>query len=201
MLRFYDITSGNILIHGKDIRDLSVREIRDVISYAPQKALLFSGTIESNVKFATKEAKKEEVIEALKIAQAYDFVMNLDNKLHHEVSQGGSNLSGGQKQRISIARAIMKKSSLYVFDDSFSALDYKTDSLLRKSLKEAMGSSAFLIVATRISTIMKADKIIVMDNGAITDIGKHEELLQRSSVYQEIVYSQLEEKEAKKDES
>lgn len=200
MLRFYDITSGNILIHGKDIRDLSVREIRDVVSYAPQKALLFSGTIESNVKFAKKDATKEEVIEALKMAQAYDFVMNLDNKLHYEVAQGGSNLSGGQKQRISIARAIIKKASLYVFDDSFSALDYKTDSLLRKSLKEAMGSSAFLIVATRISTIMKADKIIVMDNGAIADIGRHEELLQRSSVYQEIVYSQLEEKEVKKDE-
>lgn len=193
--RFYDVTSGEILLNGVNIKNISQEDLRNNIGYIPQKAVLFSGTVRTNVLYGKENASDDEIINALKISQAYDFVMNLDDGLESKISQGGSNLSGGQKQRLSIARAIVKNAKIYLFDDSFSALDYKTDSKLRAALKENIKDSIILIVGQRISSVMDADKIIVLDNGKIVGMGKHNELLANCEVYLEIAKSQLSEEE------
>lgn len=193
--RFYDITSGQILIDGVDIREVSQHELRENIGYVPQKGSLFQGTIESNLKYANENASSDEVKKVAEIAQAMEFIDQKPEGFETEISQGGSNVSGGQKQRLSIARALMKKSKIYIFDDSFSALDFKTDAALRKALKEQTNDSTFLIVAQRISTIMNADKIVVLDEGRIVGIGTHEQLLENCETYKEIAFSQLSEEE------
>jgi ATP-binding cassette, subfamily B, multidrug efflux pump len=192
--RFYDITKGKILLNGVDIKDVKTKVLRDKIGYIPQKGVLLSGTILSNMYFGKEDASKEEIDEALEVAQA-DFIDNLDKKLEYSISQGGSNVSGGQKQRLSIARALIKKPDVYIFDDSFSALDYKTDIKLRKALKKYTKDATVLIVAQRISTIMHADQIIVLDKGKIVGIGKHEDLLKSCNTYLEIASSQLSKEE------
>lgn len=191
ILRLHDINEGKISINGVDIRCISQEELRDKIGYVPQKAFLFSGTIEDNLRMGYKEAIKEEMIRALNISQAYSFVDKLPMGLETEVSQGGSNFSGGQKQRLSIARALIRKVPVYIFDDSFSALDLKTDSALRKSLKENMKDAAKIIIAQRVSTIMDADQILVLDEGNLVGIGKHDDLIKNCSVYQAIAKSQM----------
>lgn len=191
ILRLHDINEGKIYINGVDIRCISQEELRDKIGYVPQKAFLFSGTIEDNLRMGYKEAIKEDMIRALDISQAYSFVDKLPMGLETEVSQGGSNFSGGQKQRLSIARALIRKVPVYIFDDSFSALDLKTDSALRKSLKENMKDAAKIIIAQRVSTIMDADQILVLDEGNLVGIGKHDDLIKNCSVYQAIAKSQM----------
>lgn len=193
--RFYDISSGQILIDGVDIREVSQHELRENIGYVPQKGSLFQGTVESNLKYANENASIDEVKKVAEIAQAMEFINQKPEGFETEISQGGSNVSGGQKQRLSIARALMKKSKIYIFDDSFSALDFKTDAALRKALKEQTSDSTFLIVAQRISTIMNADKIVVLDEGRIVGIGTHEQLLENCETYKEIAFSQLSEEE------
>lgn len=196
--RFFDVTGGQITFDGVDIRDLSQEELRSHIGIVPQKGLLFSGTIASNLAFGKKDATEDDMYEALKTAQALDFVNEMPKGLYTEVSQGGTSVSGGQKQRLSIARALIKKPQVYIFDDSFSALDFKTDKLLRTSLKEEVGNSTFIIVAQRINTIIDADQIIVLDEGKIAGIGTHKELLETNEIYREIAYSQLSEEELMK---
>lgn len=193
--RFYDITSGEILIDGVDIREVTQHELRDQIGYVPQKGSLFQGTIESNLKYANKNATKDDVRNVAEIAQAIDFISEKPEGFESEISQGGSNVSGGQKQRLSIARALMKKAPIYIFDDSFSALDFKTDAALRRALHEKTDASTLLIVAQRISTIMHAEQIIVLDEGKIVGIGTHEELMKSCETYQEIALSQLSKEE------
>jgi ATP-binding cassette subfamily B protein len=189
--RFYDVTSGSVLVDGVDVRDVSQYELRNKIGYVPQKSMLFSGTVESNLKYANDNATNYELFEALEISQASEFVMENNENIFSSISQGGSNLSGGQKQRLSIARALVKKPEIYIFDDSFSALDFKTDSDLRKALKEKTKSSTIIIVAQRVSTIMKAEQIIVLEEGEIVGIGNHEELMRNCRTYKEIALSQL----------
>lgn len=189
--RFYDIQSGNILIDGIDIRNLPLSELRQKIGYVPQKAFLFSGTIADNLRHGKKNASLEELRHAARIAQIDDFINGLDQTYDAPVAQGGGNFSGGQKQRLSIARAIVKKPQIYVFDDSFSALDFKTDAQLRKALKHEVRDAAVILVAQRISTIMDADQIIVLDDGRIAGIGIHRELMDSCLVYQQIAHSQL----------
>ncbi|WP_055667190.1 ABC transporter ATP-binding protein [Desnuesiella massiliensis] len=196
ILRLHDIDQGEIRINGVDIRCLSQKELRDTIGYVPQKAFLFSGTIEDNLRMGYKEATKEDMKRALSISQADSFVDKLPMGLKSEVSQGGSNFSGGQKQRLSIARALIRKVPIYIFDDSFSALDLKTDSALRKSLKENMTDAAKIIIAQRVSTIMDADQILVLDEGKLVGIGKHIDLMKNCPVYQAIAKSQMNIKEA-----
>lgn len=191
ILRLHDIDQGEIRINGVDIRCLSQKELRDTIGYVPQKAFLFSGTIEDNLRMRYKEATKEDMERALSISQSKSFVDKLPIGLKSEVSQGGSNFSGGQKQRLSIARALIRKVPIYIFDDSFSALDLKTDSALRKSLKENMRDAAKIIIAQRVSTIMDADQILVLDEGKLVGIGKHIDLMKNCSVYQAIAKSQM----------
>lgn len=191
ILRLHDIDQGEIRINGVDIRYLSQKELRDTIGYVPQKAFLFSGTIEDNLRMGYKEATNEDMKRALSISQADSFVDKLPMGLRSEVSQGGSNYSGGQKQRLSIARALIRKVPVYIFDDSFSALDLKTDSALRKSLKENMADAAKIIIAQRVSTIMDADQILVLDEGKLVGIGKHIDLMKNCSVYQAIAKSQM----------
>nr|WP_330389224.1 ABC transporter ATP-binding protein [Parasporobacterium paucivorans] len=193
--RLYDVTAGSIKMDGVDIRDLSLKDLRDEIGYVPQKGILFYGTIASNLRFGNRNATDEEIREAAQIAQAVDFIEEKNDKYESSIAQGGSNVSGGQKQRLSIARAIAKKPRIFIFDDSFSALDLKTDSALRKALKEQLQGSTVIIVAQRISTILHADQILVLDDGRIVDKGTHGELLLRCEVYQEIATSQLSEKE------
>lgn len=193
--RFYDVSKGKILLNGIDIREITQKELREQIGYVPQKAVLFSGTVRSNLCYGKENVTEEELIDALKIAQAYDFVMGLGGKLDAHVAQGGSNLSGGQKQRLSIARALVRKPKIYLFDDSFSALDFKTDSKLRLELKENVGDAIVLIVGQRVTSVMHSDKIIVLDNGRVVGYGNHKELLQNCDVYQEIAKSQLSEEE------
>ena len=193
--RFYDVSKGKILLNGIDIRELTQKDLRKSIGYVPQKAVLFSGTVRSNLCYGKEGLTDEEIIESLKIAQAYDFVMNLENGLESDVSQGGSNLSGGQKQRLSIARALIRRPKIYLFDDSFSALDFKTDAKLRAALKQKVSDSIVIIVGQRVSSVMNSDKIIVLDNGKILGIGTHKELMQNCEVYQEIAKSQLSEEE------
>ncbi|MBE7121694.1 ABC transporter ATP-binding protein [Bacillus cereus] len=189
--RFYDVTSGQILIDGTDIREVSQKELREKIGYVPQKGVLFSGTIESNLKYGKKEATEEELEKAAEIAQAMEFINAKPENFRTEISQGGTNVSGGQKQRLSIARALTKKSEIFIFDDSFSALDFKTDAALRRALNNEITGSTVLLIAQRISTIMNADKIIVLDEGKIVGTGTHEELMENCEVYKQIALSQL----------
>ncbi len=196
--RFHDVSSGQILVDGIDVRLISQESLRDSIGYVPQKGQLFSGTIASNLQYGKEDAGKDDMRIAAETAQAIDFIMEKPEGFDEEIAQGGSNVSGGQKQRLSIARALMKKAPIYIFDDSFSALDFKTDAKLRAALKENMKGSTLLIVAQRINTIMDADKIIVLDDGFIAGIGKHSELMQTCEVYREIASSQLSEEELRK---
>ena len=196
MLRLHDIEQGEIRINGADIRSLSQKELRDTIGYIPQKAFLFSGTIEDNLRMGYKEATKEDMERALRISQSASFIDKLPLGVNTEVSQGGSNFSGGQKQRLSIARALIRKVPIYIFDDSFSALDLKTDLVLRKSLKENMTDAVKIIIAQRVSTIMDADQILVLDEGKLVGSGKHTELMKNCSVYQAIAKSQMDIKES-----
>lgn len=193
--RFYDVTSGKIRVNGVDIRESSQEEVRSKIGFVPQKALLFSGTISENIRFGKQDATQAEIEHAARIAQAEDFISRMDDGYDAVISQGGSNVSGGQKQRLSIARALIRKPDIYIFDDSFSALDYKTDANLRAALKDETGQATVLIVAQRVSTVIDADQIIVIDNGGIAGIGTHEELLEHNQVYREIVESQISEEE------
>ena len=190
ILRFHDVSQGRILFRGQDIRSLPQKGLRKEISYVPQKAWLFSGTIKENLAQGKETAGEEEMFHALKTAQA-DFVKNLPQGLETKVAQGGTNFSGGQKQRLCIARALMKKTGLYVFDDSFSALDFKTDKALREALKEETKEAAVLIIAQRISTILHASQIVVLDEGRIADVGDHEYLMEHCSVYRDIARSQM----------
>ncbi len=189
--RFYDVTDGSIEIDGLDIREMSQKYLRSKLGYVPQKGILFSGTIESNIKFGNKDASVDEVIKAAKISMSEDFIEEKEDKYESEISQGGTNVSGGQKQRLSIARAIARNPEVFIFDDSFSALDYKTDVALRKELKEVVGESTVLIVAQRISTIISAEQIIVLDQGKMVGKGKHSDLLKTCEVYKQIAQSQL----------
>jgi len=189
--RFYDVSSGSIMLNGIDIRELSLYELRDMIGYVPQKGSLFSGNITSNVCYGKEGASDTEITEALEIAQASQFVEKLEQGVHSPIAQGGGNVSGGHRQRLSIARALIKRAPIYIFDDSFSALDYKTDAALRKVLQETLTTSTVLVVAQRISTIKNADQIIVLEKGRIVDKGTHHELLSRCEAYQEIALSQL----------
>lgn len=189
--RFFDVTHGEILIDGVDVRDYKVSSLREKIGYVPQRALLFSGTVEENLKFGNEKANKEDMLEALEIAQALDFVMEKEDGLQEQLSEGGSNLSGGQKQRLCIARALIRKAPIYIFDDSFSALDYQTDTALRHRLSQETENATVMIVAQRVSTIMDADKIIVLDKGRVVGTGTHKELLKSCEIYYEIASSQL----------
>ncbi len=195
--RFYDVTKGAVLIDGVDIRNLTQHDLRDKVGFVPQKAFLFSGTIASNLRYGRSDADDAQLWHALDIAQAADFVSEMPGQLEAAVAQGGTNLSGGQKQRIAIARALAKKPEVYVFDDSFSALDFATDARLRAALASEVRDTdaTVLIVAQRVSTIMNADRIIVLDKGAIVGIGTHQELMEHCAVYREIVFSQLAEEE------
>jgi len=193
--RFYDIESGNILIDGVDIRDITQENLRSKIGLVPQKAFLFSGTIAENIRFGKDDATDEEIVHASKVAQAAEFVEEMEGGYQHEIAQGGQNVSGGQKQRLSIARALVRRPEVYLFDDSFSALDLKTDARLRAALKNEIGGSTEIIVAQRVGTVMDADRIIVLEEGRIAGIGTHRELLSTCDVYREIVSSQLSEEE------
>ena len=195
--RFYDVTEGSITLDGIDIREITQQELRSKLGYVPQKGVLFSGTIGSNIMFGNPDGNEQDMEEAAKIAQATEFIDTKSKKYDSTISQGGGNVSGGQKQRLSIARAIAKHPKLFVFDDSFSALDYKTDVALRKALKEKTSDSTVLIVAQRISTILHAEQIIVLDDGKIAGVGTHQELLKNCEVYQQIAASQLSEAELK----
>ena len=195
--RFYDVTDGSITLDGVDVRDMTQQELRSKLGYVPQKGVLFSGTIGSNIMFGNPDGNEQDMIEAAEIAQATEFVDTKPKKYDSTISQSGGNVSGGQKQRLSIARAIAKHPKLFIFDDSFSALDYKTDVALRKALKEKTADSTVLIVAQRISTILHAEQIIVLDDGKIAGIGTHQELLKNCEVYQQIAASQLSEAELK----
>ncbi|SEH59938.1 ATP-binding cassette, subfamily B [Ruminococcus flavefaciens] len=196
--RFYDVTEGSITVDGVDVRELSKSDLRCRIGLVPQKGVLFSGTISSNLKFGKPDATDEELAKAAEIAQAMEFISNDENGFERAISQGGSNVSGGQKQRLAIARAIVKKPEIYIFDDSFSALDMKTDAALRKELKKYVKNSAVIIVAQRISTIMNADQIIVLDEGRLVGKGTHKELMKSCDTYKQIAGSQLSEEELKK---
>lgn len=190
IMRFHDATRGSILLNGQDIRNISQKDLRDHIAYVPQQAWLFSGTIADNLRYGNEDATEGEMYHALEVAQA-SFVENLEDGLNAKVAQGGTNFSGGQKQRLSIARALVKKADIYIFDDSFSALDFKTDAALRKALAKETKDSAVLIIAQRINTILNADQIIVLDNGKVVGMGTHKELMESCTVYQEIAKSQL----------
>ena len=195
--RFYDVTAGKITIDGQDVRDLTQHELRDKLGYVPQKGVLFSGNIASNIMFGNPAGSEQEMTEAAQIAQAVEFIDTKPERYKSPISQGGANVSGGQKQRLSIARAIAKHPDVYIFDDSFSALDYKTDTVLRSALKEKTTDSVVLIVAQRISTILHAEQIIVLDDGKIVGKGTHEELLKTCDAYYQIAASQLSESELK----
>ena len=198
--RFYDVTLGKILVDGVDVRDYQLKALRQKIGFIPQKALLFTGTIEENLKYGKSDATSEELQAAADIAQAKEFIENRDERYQTHLAEGGSNLSGGQKQRLSIARAVVKKPDIYIFDDSFSALDYKTDAQLRARLKEVTQEATVLIVAQRVGTIMDADQIIVLDKGEIVGRGTHDELMQSNDIYREIANSQLNKAEEMKGE-
>ncbi|AFS78874.1 ABC transporter ATP-binding protein [Gottschalkia acidurici 9a] len=195
IMRFYDIDSGEILVNGKNIKSLSQKYLRSRIGLVPQKAVLFTGTIEDNIRYGKEDATEEEIKHAADVAQASDFIANMKDGFKSLISQGGTNVSGGQKQRLSIARSLVRKPDIYIFDDSFSALDFKTDAKLRKALKKETKNSTMIVVAQRVSTVMDADRIIVLDDGKIKGIGTHKELLRDCGIYQEIVYSQLSKEE------
>jgi ATP-binding cassette subfamily B protein len=192
--RFYDCVEGEVLVDGYNVRDYKINQLNDKLGYVPQKGILFSGDIESNIKYGKENATEEELKKAVEISQS-KFIYDFEEGVKYDIAQGGKNVSGGQRQRLSIARAIIKNPEIYIFDDSFSALDYKTDKTLRKALRKYTNDSTVLIVAQRIGTIMDADKIIVLDKGEIVGIGKHRELLENCSVYKEIALSQLSKEE------
>jgi ATP-binding cassette subfamily B protein len=194
--RFYDVTGGKLTVDGTDVRDLNREDLWARIGLIPQKAFLFGGTIASNLRYGKADATDDELWTALRIAQAESFVRDLPEGLDAPVTQGGANLSGGQRQRLAIARALVKRPEIYVFDDSFSALDFKTDSLLRAALEREIGDATVVIVAQRVGTIMGADRIVVLDGGTIAGTGTHSELMATSETYREIVYSQLSADEA-----
>ena len=189
--RFYDAAKGEVLVDGVNVRDMNQQELRSKIGYVPQKAVLFTGTIRDNILYGKEDATDEEVRHALEIAQATEFISKMKEGIESPISQGGTNVSGGQKQRLSIARAIVRKPEIYLFDDSFSALDFKTDAQLRAALKKETKDSTVIIVAQRVSTVMDATRILVMDEGHVVGMGTHEELLQTNEIYQQIVESQL----------
>ena len=193
--RFYDVTGGELLIDGVNVKELSQKDLRNAIGFVPQKGMLFSGTIESNIKYSDENMSDERMIEAAQIAQATEFIESKENKYKDPIAQGGSNISGGQKQRLSIARAIAKDPEIFVFDDSFSALDFKTDSKLREALATKTKNKTVIIVAQRISTILNADQIVVLDEGKVVGIGTHQELMENNEVYRQIALSQLSEEE------
>ncbi|MGM0165736.1 ABC transporter ATP-binding/permease [Enterococcus sp. AZ135] len=189
--RFYDVTEGQVLVDGQDVRDYRLKDLRKKIGYIPQKAQLFTGTIEDNLRYGKKDATQEEMEQAAEIAQAAEFISQKPDEYQEELSEGGSNFSGGQKQRLAIARAVIRRPEIYIFDDSFSALDYQTDAKLRARLKKETTESAVLIVAQRVGTIMHADKIIVLNEGDVVGIGTHRELLETCPIYYDIAASQL----------
>lgn len=193
--RFYDVTAGEIQIDGINIKEVSQQELRKKIGYVPQKGFLFSGTIQSNLKYADVNAEDGMMEKAAEIAQAMEFISEKEKGFATSIAQGGTNVSGGQKQRLSIARALLRKPPIYIFDDSFSALDFQTDAALRKALRDETDSSTLLIVAQRISTILNADQIIVLDEGRIVGCGTHKELIETCPTYQEIAFSQLSKEE------
>ncbi len=193
--RFYDVDSGRVLIDGVDVREMTMHDLRSRIGFVPQTPVLFSGTIAENIRYGKAEATDEEVVHAAEVAQASEFITTMPDGYGSMVSQGGTNLSGGQKQRLSIARALVREPGIYILDDTFSALDFKTDARLRARLKQETTASTVIIVAQRVSTVMDADRIIVLDNGQIVGMGKHRELLSTCQVYREIVSSQLSEEE------
>lgn len=195
ILRFNDVSSGKVLVSGVDVREVSQKDLRSSIGYVPQKGVLLSGTIASNLRYGKKDATDEEIQTAARVAQALEFIDQKDDRFESEISQGGDNVSGGQKQRLSIARALVKRAPIYIFDDSFSALDFQTDVALRKALKAETGNSTVLIVTQRVSTIMNAEQIIVLDNGRIVGTGTHKELLRSCREYNEIASSQLSKEE------
>lgn len=195
ILRFFEIESGSVQLNGVDIREMTQKELRNKIGFVPQKTFLFSGTIAENIRYGMDSATQQQIEHAAKIAQAHDFITKMEDGYNSPVAQGGGNLSGGQKQRIAIARAILRKPEFYLFDDSFSALDFSTDAKLRAALKEEVGNSTLILVAQRISTIMGADRIIVLDDGKIAGIGRHKKLMKHCEVYQQIAASQLREEE------
>ena len=199
--RLYDVSDGSITLDGKDIRAIKISDLRDEIGFVPQKGVLFSGTIASNVRFGKDDATDEEIQKAAEIAQATEFIEAKDDKYDSSIAQGGSNVSGGQKQRLAIARAIAKDPKIFIFDDSFSALDLKTDATLRKALGDNVKNSTVIIVAQRISTILRAEQILVLDDGKIVGKGTHEELMKSCEVYQQIAKSQLSAKELGLEES
>jgi ATP-binding cassette subfamily B multidrug efflux pump len=189
------VTDGAVFVDGVDIRQVAQHDLREKIGYIPQKSNLFSGTIESNLRYADENATDEELQLAADISQASEFIDSKPEGMETEIAQGGANVSGGQKQRLSIARALVKKAPIYIFDDSFSALDYKTDAALRRALKQYTGESALLLVTQRIATIMNAEQIIVLDEGKIVGKGDHEELMKTCEVYRGIALSQLSQEE------
>ena len=193
--RFYDVTAGQVLIDDIDVRDMKLEDIYKQIGYVPQKAVLFSGTVESNISYGKEDATEHDIDNAASVAQASEFIHKLEKGLASDIAQGGANVSGGQKQRLQVARALAVKPKVYIFDDSFSALDFKTDAALRQALAKETKDKTVLIVGQRISTIMNADKIIVLDEGKIVGVGTHQELLKSSTLYREIAYSQLSDRE------
>ena len=197
--RFYDVTEGELCIDGVNVKDVSQKDLRDIIGFVPQKGVLFSGTIESNIKYSDENMSDEQMIEAAKIAQATEFIEGKEKKYKDPIAQGGGNVSGGQKQRLSIARAIAKDPEIFVFDDSFSALDFKTDSNLREALSTKTKDKTVIIVAQRISTVLNADQIIVLEEGKVVGIGTHDELMKNNETYRQIALSQLSEEELNKD--
>ena len=197
--RFYDVTDGEILINNTDIKTVKQIDLREKIGYIPQKGVLFTGTIESNIKFGGDHITDEQMKKATRIAQAESFISEKELKFAEPISQGGSNVSGGQKQRLSIARALAKNPEIYIFDDSFSALDFKTDKTLREALGKELGGATVLIVAQRIGTIKNAEQIVVLDEGKVAGIGTHRELLLNCDVYKQIALSQLSQEELDKD--
>ncbi|MCY0869277.1 MAG: ABC transporter ATP-binding protein, partial [Firmicutes bacterium] len=194
--RFYECESGTVLVDGVDVREQSQQELRGKIGFVPQKAVLFTGTIAQNIRYGKPDATDDEVRHAADVAQATDFILEMKDGFESTISQGGGNVSGGQKQRLSIARALVRKPEIYIFDDSFSALDFKTDSRLRAALKPEVKQSTVLIVAQRVSTVMDADRILVLDEGKLVGMGRHKELMKTCDVYREIVASQLSEEES-----
>ena len=193
ILRFHDVTEGQVCLNGTDVRDMTQSFLRDHLAYVQQKAWLFSGTIASNLRYSRKDAADEELMHAADVAQAGELIRSLPDGLNSFVAQGGTNFSGGQKQRLSIARALVKKPELYIFDDSFSALDFKTDAALRKALAEETKDAAVLIIAQRVSTIRHAHQIVVLHEGEMVGLGTHEELIENCPVYREIYESQTKE--------